>query len=63
MLKGKVRQKLSRKDKQWLKDYLERTSQVIDTPFDYSNDGRKEEEQARDNERNHEVIGRDGRMK
>ncbi len=35
----------------------------IDTPFDYSNDGRAEERQERDNERNHEVVGRDGRIR
>ena len=38
-------------------------SKPIITPYDYSGDGRKEEQMDRDNERNHEVMGNDGRMK
>ncbi len=53
-----TKRKVSKKKKELLKKY-----HCISTPFDYSGDGSKEEEQARDNERNHEVIGRDGRMK
>ncbi len=52
-----LKRKVTHKEKT-LKKY-----HCISTPFDYSGDGRKEEQMDRDNERNHEVIGNDGRMK
>jgi len=38
-------------------------SNPIITPYDYSNDGREEQERQERDERNYEVIGNDGRMK